>query len=556
MLNAFLFLSMQYDMSPGSRVNELIFIRITHLKQHNTIDEHTRIYCIPDVIREYSQNGYGPIWTNDRQVASFIDILEHAGSEGISPSDYHLLRLKQLAVSRRDEYIATRDILLTDAFLLYASHISSGKVDPDQYTARWHVITQSINPAEYLHRLKKEKVSDIIKEISPHAAEYHRLGKALNDYMDILRHGGWGRIDGGKMIEPGDRDHRIVKIRERLKMSGNLFPSASTESDLYDDDLRRSVLSFQQRHGIPADGIIGRETIGMMNIPPDQIVQQIRINMERWRWLPHDPGSYYLFVNSANFELKVVRDGVTVSRNKVIVGRPYRKTPILSSQIEYLVFNPSWIIPHGILAKDILPLVRKDMGYLEKEHIRIIDSNGRFVDPRNIDWKDESIADEYLFRQDPGKNNALGSVKFVFPNSYSIYLHDTPAKDLFENRKRTFSSGCIRVERALNLAYLLLDDETYWSMDYIQLIVQSTNYQMVPLRVKPPIYVTYFTFWVEDDGTYQFRRDIYHRDPHVLSALQEEPPAVINQETRRQPKSENSSDRYRPDNRQRDRLHF
>lgn len=509
-------------------ISRFIRAEIIYLQQYQRIDNHTPVYCIPDIIREYTQNKYSPIWDRQKQITSFLNLLEKADSEGLSPSDYHLYSLKRLVTSKSKDDIAKCDILMTDAFLLYISHLSSGKVDPSQYTARWNAGVRSINLSAYLHQLGNEKVADIIAEISPHAAEYNRLKRALKKYRQISQHHSWQRIEISKNIEPGDKDQRITVIRKRLKTLGFLVNSKSAEPDIYDDTLKNAVLAFQRHHGIVADGIIGTQTIEMLNITPENMVGRIRVNMERWRWLPPDLGRYYVFVNSANFELKVVKNGKAISKNRVIVGRPYRKTPILSSQIEYLVFNPSWIIPRGILTKDILPLVRKNVRYLKKEHIRVINDNGRFVDPKTIDWNDNNLADEYLFRQDAGKNNSLGRIKFVFPNSYSIYLHDTPAKELFNSRKRTFSSGCIRVEKALDLAHLLLDDEIYWSMDYIQLVVQSGNYQMVPLRTKPPIYVTYFTFWVGDDGSYQLRKDIYQRDPRVLSALLQEPPSTLN----------------------------
>ena len=508
--------------------SRLIQAKIILLQQSHRIDNHTLVYCIPDIIREYTHNEYKPIWNRKNQVTSFLNLLDKADSEGLSPSDYHLNSLKKLAASNGKDDRATFDILLTDAFLLYTSHLSSGKVDPDQYTARWTTVARTINPSAYLYRLRNEKVADIIDEISPHATEYYRLKKALKYYRETLQYYDWQRINTGDNIKPGNKDPRIPAIRKRLEDSGYLTNAGSTETDIYDDTLKNALLAFQGHHGIAADGIIGTKTIEMLNIPPGNMIQRIRINMERWRWLPRDLGRYYVFVNSANFELKVVKEGKVINRNKVIVGRPYRRTPILSSQIEYLVFNPSWIIPRGILTKDILPLVRKDVRYLKKEGIRIINDSGRFVAPETIDWNDNNIAEEYLFRQDAGKNNALGQVKFVFPNSYSIYLHDTPAKDLFNSHKRTFSSGCIRVEKALDLAHLLIDDEIYWSMDYIQLVVQSGNYQMAPLRIKPPIYITYLTFWIDDDGAYQLRKDIYQRDPLLLSALLQNPPSTMN----------------------------
>jgi len=518
-LSFFLF-SLAHHNSRQDLITASIHKKIDGLEHSTKSDHPLNVYCKPDVILEYRKSAYHQLWKDKQQVSAFIGTIANAGSEGLNPEDYHLKTINKLFRSDAPGDMACLDILLTDSFLLYVSHVSSGKVDRDQYTARWNVVTRKINPAVYLHKLDSVSVDDVMNEVTPDDIEYQRMKRVLSRYDSLLKTGGWHPVAKGNILKSGDRDHRVIEVRKRLLLSGDLHPVYSIDSPLYDDTLRQAVMRFQKRNGLKIDGVIGRNTLDVMNVPLQKRIQKIRVNMERCRWLPRNKGDFYVFVNSANFELKVVKDGKVISRNRVIVGKPYRRTPILSSKIEYLVFNPSWIIPNGILKNDVLPLIRKDPGYLKREHIHVIDSTGKMVAPSSIDWNDDAVAEKYILRQDPGKQNPLGHVKFVFPNGYSIYLHDTNARGLFDEQKRTLSSGCIRVEHALQLTHLLLNDEIYWSMDYIKLVVDAGTYQMAPLKVQPPIYVTYLTFWVDDDGTIQFRKDIYQRDANVLAALQ------------------------------------
>jgi murein L,D-transpeptidase YcbB/YkuD len=289
---------------------------------------------------------------------------------------------------------------------------------------------------------------------------------------------------------------------------------------VFDDAVQTAVKTFQRRHFLSPDGEVGPATLRALQVPVGRRIDQLRVSLERARWVLHDvPGSIVL-VDVAGFEVIVLRDGEPIWRSRVQVGKPYRRTPIFRATITYLVLNPTWTVPSGILSKDILPAVRRNPAYLAEKNLRVIDYQGREVDPRGIDWGRESEKHfPYLLRQDPGPNNALGRVKFVFPNKHDVYLHDTPSKELFERDVRAFSSGCIRVDRPFELAELLLNDPENWSREKIQAAMDGTQTRTVKLESPVPVLLYYWTAQGQPDGTAQFKTDIYGRDDAVLKAI-------------------------------------
>jgi murein L,D-transpeptidase YcbB/YkuD len=282
---------------------------------------------------------------------------------------------------------------------------------------------------------------------------------------------------------------------------------------------------FQVRHGIDIDGEIGFKTMAAMNINVDERIEQIKINLERWRWLSRQFGDYYVKVNIADFNLEVIKNGEKIRQHKIIVGRTYRKTPIFSSKITHLVFNPSWTVPPGILSADVLPAVRKNIRYLKNKNIYVYDKNGKIVIPSSVDWN-SSVVKSYTYRQTPGSDNALGSVKFFIPNEFMVYLHDTPSKDLFEKTERAFSSGCIRVQDPLELAEYLLNDPENYSKKRINGIINTKKTQTVVIKDQPAIHILYWTSFTNDDGVVQFRSDIYKRDGPLKEALLKRAPSL------------------------------
>jgi len=302
---------------------------------------------------------------------------------------------------------------------------------------------------------------------------------------------------------------------------GAMPAPAPYDDTVYDAELEAAVKRFQDRHGLTTDGIIGAGTFAALNVPVSARIDQIRVNMERARWVMHELKGEFVLVDVAAFDVSWFRSDEPVWSSKVIVGRPYRETPIFKSLITYVVFNPTWTIPPGILVKDKLPILKKDPGYLQRNHIRVLDSRGREVDPHSVNWKayGPGRLPPYQLRQDPGDDNALGLVKIMFPNRYSVYLHDTPTKSLFDKDERTFSSGCIRVQKAFELAELVLDDPVRWNSAAIAEVVAAKATRTVNLARPVPVLILYWTAQPTIDGRVIFRNDVYGRDPSTLAAL-------------------------------------
>jgi murein L,D-transpeptidase YcbB/YkuD len=317
-------------------------------------------------------------------------------------------------------------------------------------------------------------------------------------------------------------DARVVQLRQRLMSSGDLTLEGP-DPEIYDTALVQAVERFQLRHGLEADGVVGAKTLEALNAPVQQRIDQILINMERWRWMPDDLGDRYILVNLAGFELDVVEDGSTVLDMRVVVGKTYRRTPVFSGRMTYLDFNPYWHVTPTIARKDILPKIQADPGFLKTDGMRVFDGWGedaREINPEIVDWSlIEPKTLTFKFRQDPGPKNALGRVKFMFPNQFNVYLHDTPSRDLFQRTVRTFSSGCIRVERPLELAEYLLHDDPGWSRARIDSVIAAGKALTVVLPKAIPVHLTYSTVWFGEGGTLHFRDDIYGRDALVAQAL-------------------------------------
>ena len=290
----------------------------------------------------------------------------------------------------------------------------------------------------------------------------------------------------------------------------------------FDEALESAVRDFQERHGLEADGIVGRKTLAALNVPVSERIQQILLNMERWRWMPGELGERYLLVNMAGFELLAVENEETVMDMRVIIGRPYRSTPAFAGEMRYLVLNPYWNVPHKLAIEDLLPKQQSDPDYLQEKGFRIYASwrkGARELDPGAIDWSSLS-ADYFPFRlrQEPAGRNALGRVKFMFPNDVSVYIHDTPSKGLFRKPSRPFSSGCVRVEEPLALVSLLLSRQG-WDQERLAAAVASNERQIIILDEPVPVYLVYMTAWAGAPGEIHFQEDIYGHDQTLAASL-------------------------------------
>ncbi len=476
----------------------------------------------------YRQRQYEPVWQNVRSIHQLLEILDEIDADGLDANDYHVRELldlqHELWHSDSDNAVlqAEYDLLLTDSLIRLGYHLLIGKVDPVELDSQWNMENTVGSLEMVLNLAAAIDVSDIdslIDKLRPRSNIYTNLKKALARYQDIAADGGWPGIDRGATIRPGMSDPRVVDLRRRLQMTGD-YTAADSPSMLYDRDLVDAVRLFQFRHGLDDDGLVGNKTIRIMNIPVQDKIEKLRVNLERARWVLHDLPQEFILADIAGFTVRYYRQGQEIWSARAQVGQPYRKTPIFRSRIRYLVMNPTWTVPRTILEEDILPKLHQNTDYLHKKRLQVLDFNGKPVDESMIDWAlypDKAFP--YMLRQQPGPDNALGRIKFMFPNEHSVYLHDTPYRSLFHNNERAFSSGCIRIEKPYELAELLLRDQDRWSKGAILDTIDSLESHSVSLPEPVTVILFYWTAGVDSNGHILFRRDIYERDEAIAKGL-------------------------------------
>jgi L,D-transpeptidase YcbB len=476
----------------------------------------------------YSRREFRPAWTSAQSQRQLLQALADTYDDGLDPADYHLPLLQQLArqVAAPDATVtgkAQYDILLTESLLRAAYHLAFGKVDPESFDAQWNhgrTLPGVDLPQAIDQVIASENVHERLASLKPTHHLYERLKRELARHRAIASEGGWSAIPAGPTLKPGDSDVRVPALRARMARSGDLPIAPVNDSLLYDPPLAAAVKQYQMRTGLEADAVVGPTTIAELNVPTAERITQLRVNLDRGRLLLHDLPEQFVVVNIAGYTIYLVKGQEVIWNARVQVGKTYRRTPIFRSEISYLVFNPTWTVPPGIIASDILPTARKDPQVIPSKGLRVLDAAGRELDPAAIDWsRFRSGHIPYVLRQDPGPSNALGRVKFMFPNRYQVYLHDTPSQSLFERADRAFSSGCVRVERALELAELLLSDTGRWNRDAIARAVASGRLQNVAMSPKIPVLLVYWTAWVDPQGLINFRHDIYAQDAAWARAL-------------------------------------
>lgn len=481
--------------------------------------------------RLYAENNFSPLWLSaDGPSPTAERMLEWLATEparhGLRPDDYHIEILNAVDDIERAGALVDFELALSDAFLLLASHLLAGRINPETLDAEWRANRRH---RDLLPVIREAAASDdpgaVLSDLLPDDAAYYELVRALAALRELESRGGWTAVPDGPTLRRGDQDARVAEVAGRLRASGD-YEGPATK--FFDAPLVEAVSRFQIRHGLEADGVVGRATLAALNVPLAGRIEQLIVNLERWRWLPEQLGERHVLVNIAGFSLDVVEDGQSVLAMRVVVGRPYRRTPVFSGQISYLVLNPYWEVPRSIAIKDKLPLIREDPGYLDRNGYALLDGWGaeeRLLDAESIDWQNVTAASfQYRLRQAPGPLNALGQVKFMFPNEFSVYLHDTPGRELFARESRTFSSGCIRLERPLELAEWLLRNSPDWSREAIDRAIASGSERVVMLREKVPVHLLYWTAWINDEDELHFRNDIYGRDTLVLASLDDAPP--------------------------------
>ena len=497
--------------------NEVIRRKIENLSTFRTVDRIYNIYCIPSVRDVYINHDFEPFWEDKARAGDLIEEIRHCDEEGLNPTDYHLEEILELQGDTSIEGTTDLDIILTDACLLYLSHMLVGKVNPITIDPEWHVVKSDRNPLKYFYHIDSLDFGEIVRSITPQNLNYAQLKNRLSQYRQLAKTGEPGSIPDGEVLRPGMKDPRIPMIRE-LQAFYTGENSSPPDPEIYDDTLREEVIRFQRLNGLEAQGIIGPQTLIMMNRTLQDRISCIEANMERIRWLPLEFPEYYVLVNIANFELHLIEHGQVARIHNVVVGKPFRMTPVFSSTMQYIVLNPTWTVPPTILREDLIPEIRKNKLALSQKNIKVYDQQGKPLDPDSVDWSDRQVF-SYIYRQDAGQGNALGQVKFMFPNPFNVYLHDTPHKELFQRTERAFSSGCIRVQKPLELAEYLLRDQPEYSKGQIRRIIESGVTQTVMLKKRPEVFLLYLTAWVDGNGGINFRRDIYERDRKLIDAL-------------------------------------
>lgn len=496
---------------------------------------------LSDVARFYREINFQTAWTRPDGLLPSGEILlqafAHAPEAGLLQADYvpaapfRTIGAAPGNVVKANSQAALAphvqaDLLITASVLRYARHLSMGQVSPARLPAPWRARPREIStdiPVELAQALHNDRLAAFIESLHPQGQTYQHLFKALRRYKDIQRRGGWPVIGPGPILRQGDAGSRVNALRHRLIMTGDLH-ATSTDPGVFDPALKTAVIHFQKRHGMSPDGLVGRQTLSELNITVAERITQLLINMERSRWLPDHLGDRYLMVNIPAFELDVIESGRRVATMKAIVGRRNRQTPVFSGRMTFMELNPFWNIPRRIASRDILPKARNNPSYLTQSGIRILDGwdpSASEIDPLGIEWETLSLNRfPYRLRQDPSSRNALGQVKFIFPNSYSVFIHDTAQKSLFGRQERHLSSGCIRVEKPLRLAQHLLADQG-WNGDRLTAAIARGQRRVVLLDTPVPVHLVYFTAWVDDDGSVNFRKDIYGRDAQLLAALRQ-----------------------------------
>lgn len=481
------------------------------------------------VARFFEARAFVPAWrlpAGARQMVAAIRNIEH---DGLTPADYHLSVITAAldAYSRTPsaEVAADLEVLVADAAAALVDHVRHGRVRPAALDKRWNVDPRAGAPGldVVLVELALAPALDAaIEAQKPAHFIYAGLRQALAQLRTMVTAGGWPAVTLGPAIKPGATDARVALVRKRLRVTGELATTTTDGDAIYDDILQAAVRTFQAHHRLADDGIIGKATVEAMNITAETRVQQVRVNLERARWVVGGDSlsDSFVLVNLPAFKVYLIRDRRNVWEGRTQIGREARQTPTFRADMKYLVFNPDWTVPPTILAQDVLAGMRKGQDTIARKQLKILDAQGRAVDPATIDWLAATPGNfRYTLRQPPGPDNALGRVKFIFPNQHSIFLHDTPSRELFVSDQRTFSSGCIRVEHPLDLAAVLLEGQDDWTPARIQEVVDSKQSRTVFLDTPLPVLIVYWTVSVGATGELRFARDVYNLDPAVLRAL-------------------------------------
>ncbi len=536
LLSALAFVLIGQDSSPAmadAAVEEEIKARVEQIRAGKPLRvQDSPIAAVKFIPKFYELRNFKPAWTDKANVEALLVAVQASPEQGLYPADFHAAAIEDMR-SRLSEQqadaaaLADFDLLMTDSFVRLGSQLVDGKVDPEALDAAWNfgqrVLDQDPEPLVN-EAIESGKIAMLLQELEPRHQVYIDMKATLAKYREIAAKGGWPQLPDGQALKLGVEDERVAVLRDRLVVTGDLKEAASAGAEVFDETLEQAVKRFQERHGLEADGAVGPGTRAAMNVPVEARIDQIRVNLERGRWVLSGLEDQFIIVNIAGFQTYVVKGDEDIWTTRSIVGTPFQKTPVFKENMDHLVFNPTWTVPSGILGRSILPKAQEDPSFLTEKNFTVVDSSGKQVGPKSVTGSKYSAKNfPYQIVQAPGPNNALGQVKFMFPNKYAVYLHDTPEKPLFERSERAFSSGCIRIDNPMDLAELLLRDKSGWDRERIDEVVASGKIETVNLDNPMPVLLLYWTIDTRpEDGAILFMKDIYERDANILQGLDAE----------------------------------
>jgi murein L,D-transpeptidase YcbB/YkuD len=488
---------------------------------------------LSDVAKFYQLLNYSPAWVVEGGLSpegeELLSLFRSSHLIGLEPSDYftpsiqsQLSKYRQVSNAGRGQMArdaALLDVSLTNSFLRYARHKSVGRVDPRQVEPDWPVAPQAPGLIEGLaNHFETGGPREAAESVEARHPQYRALLNALRGYRALEAAGGWAPIPDGSDLALRSRGPRVTMLRKRLDLQ-----VAGRDSAVFDAGLKSAVEAFQKRHGLSVTGKVDKSTLAALNVPVDERIRQIELSLERARWLPAGFGSRYILVNIPEAVLRVVREDSVVFLTRAVIGKASRQTPVLVDTMTSVVLNPSWNLPPVVVDEDVLPKLARNTDYLKKKNIKVYRGWGRAereIHPDSVNWaRWTSRTMPYHLRMEAGPANALGRVKFLFPNDEHVYIHDSPQRSLYRQEQRLYSSGCVRIERARDLASYLLTELPRWDKERLAEVFASGEEKSVALARPIPVYFVYFTAWVGPDGSLHFRPDVYGRDQLLAAKL-------------------------------------
>jgi murein L,D-transpeptidase YcbB/YkuD len=475
-----------------------------------TAAERTRI---ADQVRGfYKAQNYQLIWIDgdrpSKRYRELVTVLDAADEHGL-PAELYKTSLENPTPEL--------DVKTTAVFFRYFLHLTSGRLDPHTLQRTWTLRPPKADLVDALSSgVGNNDLAAVMERLQPAQPEYRDLQQALVRYRAIAAKGGWPSLEPNTRLKPAAQSAAVPILRQRLAIEGDLDASLEKDpSPAFDDKVVQALKRFEERHRLKPDGILDAETVKALNIPVEQRIRTIELNMERWRWLPDAMPGRYLVVNVPDFRLEAIEQGKPVIDMRVVVGAPDNKTPIFADEMTHVVFSPYWNVPSSIAQEETIPRATVDPDFFSRNNMEVVAPSGAVVDADSVDW---TSAEGYRIRQRPGSGNALGGVKFLFPNNFDVYLHDTNATKLFDRIERGFSHGCVRVEEPHKLAQYVLRDVPEWTPEAIAEAMKSGQEKHVKLKTPVPVYILYKTAWVHDGGV-RFLKDLYGYDTDHAARL-------------------------------------